>query len=144
MNIIKELFQKWSMYFLSERQTRVMIFFISPPPNISSFIKSISACFKGNGLLDRMMIFFFPVGAIIADTIIYNTIPNHSHLDASANYIFTHCMFENVVNYLCPLFSLSAPILFPKANRKDLNCLLYIKNERTCNSYSAVRSAIHH
>lgn len=42
------------------------------------------------------------MGAINADI---NTLSNHSHLDASANYKFTHCMFENVVNYLCPVFS---------------------------------------
>lgn len=103
--------------------------------------KNKSDYFKGNGFLDRMMILFFSVGAINADS---NTLSNHSHLDASANYKFTHCMFRNFVNYFCPLFPHSTPVLFPKANRKDLNCRIYIKNERTCNSYSAVRSAIHH
>lgn len=56
------------------------------------------------------------MGTINADN---NTQLNHSHLDASANYKFTHCMFENVVNYLYPVFSLSTLILFPKANRKN-------------------------
>lgn len=46
---------------------------------------------------------------------------NNFHLDASANYKFTHSMFENVVNYLSSLFSLSAPILFPKAKREKEN-----------------------
>lgn len=90
------------------------------------------------------MIFFFIsiyVGAINADN---NTLSNHSHLDASANYKFIHCMFENAVNYVCPVFSLSTLILFPKAKRKNLNCPIYIKNERTSNSHSAARSVIHH
>lgn len=46
------------------------------------------------------------MGAINAGN---NSLLNHSHLDASVNYKFTHCMFQNVVNYLYFFF---LPLLY--------------------------------
>lgn len=69
---------------------------------------------------------------------------SHSHVDASKNYKFTHCIFENVVNYLYFLF---LPLFYspmPTEKKQNQNSPIYIKHERTSNSYSAVRSVIHH
>lgn len=84
--------------------------------NTNSFIKKTPDYFQGNGLLDRLIhsSFFFFSSQLMLIEILYQIIPTCS------NKKFTYYMFQNVVNYLYPLFTLSVSLLLPKANRRAL------------------------
>lgn len=70
------------------------------------------------------------MGVIYADN--YSPL-SHSHVDAITNYKFTHCIFENVVNYLYFLF---LPLFYPPMPTE--------KNPRTLQFISRMRELLIH